>query len=748
MVATMMRFGLLLRNSRKRVAVSSAPPKGLVSSSTVRRRAAAPFALLIGFSLCAFAQSPSIRGFLSKDVPVQQKLEQQAERLPETENLRKYLNYIAGEPHNAGSPRSKAVAEYILKSLKEWGLDAQIEEFEALMPYPTVRQVEVIGPKHYVARLKEPQVPQDPTSGQPNQLPTYNAYGASGDVTADVVYVNFGLPDDYEWLARQGISVKGKIVLTRYGKSWRGIKPKIAAEHGAVGCLIYSDPHEDGYFEADVYPKGPMRPPDGVQRGSVMDMTIYPGDPLSPGWASEKGSKRLAISEAKTLMKIPVLPISYADAQPILEQLSGPVVPEDWRGSLALTYHAGPGAAQVHIKTDYDWTTKPLYDVVATIHGSAVADEWILAGNHHDAWVNGADDPVSGTSALLETARTLAALQKQGWTPKRTIKIAFWDGEEFGLLGSTEWVEKHQDELRQKAAVYINSDDTGRGWLNVGGSHSLEVFAAETADAVSQPGLSVSLAEYAMHHPVPAPNDQPTPPAASKPFTIGALGAGSDYQGFLDYVGVASLNNGFEGQTKSGIYHSVYDSIYWYTHFSDTNQADGRALSQYTAAALLRLADSSVLPFEFQHLANTIGGYLDEIQKEADGSSHRMDFSNLRKQLEALKQSGEKYEALLEAIELRPAINPAQTSDLNELLIRSERTLTRPEGLPNRAWYKHQIYAPGFYTGYGVKTLPGIREAVEAKNWQLAQHQAGVVEECLSDLNRLVDQAVDKLAGM
>jgi N-acetylated-alpha-linked acidic dipeptidase len=703
--------------------------------------------LAVVLAIPAWSASSALRGFLQKDVPAEQKWEQQVQQIPDAANLRKYLTVMAAEPHNAGSPRSKAVAEYLLSRLTEWGLDTHIEQFEALMPYPTVRQVEVVAPKSYTMKLKEPQVAQDPTSGQSGQLPTYNAYGASGDVTAGVVYVNFGLPDDYEWLAKQGINVKGKIVLARYGKSWRGIKPKIAAEHGAIGCLIYSDPHEDGYFESDVYPKGPMRPPDGVQRGSVMDMTIYPGDPLSPGWASEPGAKRLTMAEAKTLMKIPVLPISYADAQPILEQLGGPVVPESWRGSLALTYHAGPGPVQVHIKTDYDWTSKSLYDVIATIPGSEEADQWILAGNHHDAWVNGADDPISGASALLETARVLGALQKQGWRPKRTIKIAFWDGEEFGLLGSTEWVEKHQDELKQKAVVYMNSDSNGKGWLGVGGSHSLEVFAAEVADSISQPGMSNSLLEYALHHPLSPAAEQPPATPANKTFTLGALGAGSDFQGFLDYIGVASLNSGFEGQTKSGIYHSVYDSIYWYTHFSDGTQVDGRALSEYTAASLMRLADCDVLPFEFQHLASTVNGYLDEIQKEADSSSHKMEFANLRKQLDTLKQNSVKYDALLEAVELKPAIDAAKAHELNELLIRSERVLTRPEGLPNRPWYKHQLYAPGFYTGYGVKTLPGIREAVESRNWQLALHETGVVEECLSDLNQIVNQAVDKLSG-
>ncbi len=588
-------------------------------------------------ALCAvlsdsgYAQSVAIRGFLTKDVAAEQRLEHQGQAIPEPARLRKYMEFIAAEPHNAGSPRSKAVAEYIMGTFREWGLDAQIEEFEALMPFPTVRQVEVLGPKPYVAKLKEPVVPQDPDSGEAHQLPTFNAYGATGDVTGDVVYANFGVPEDYEWLDKQGISVKGKIVITRYGKSWRGIKVKVAAEHGAIACLIYSDPHEDGYFQEDVYPKGPMRPPGGVQRGSVVDMPLYPGDPLSPGWASEKGSKRLTLAEAKTLMKIPVLPLSYGDAQPILEQLTGPVVPGDWRGSLPITYHAGPGATRVHMKTDYDWTSKPLFDVIATIPGSETADEWVIAGNHHDAWVNGADDPVSGAVALMETARSLAILEKQGWKPKRTIKIALWDGEEFGLLGSTEWAEKHQDELKQKAVAYLNSDSTSRGWIHVAGSHTLEEFVTQVAEGIQQPGTSKNLADYALHHPPAEDQDHPESPSKDKTFTIGALGAGSDYVAFLDYLGVASMNEEFGGETKSGIYHSIYDSIYWYTHFSDTTFVDGKALSEYTATALLRLADAFVLPFEFDHLVNTVGRYLDEIRDEAKKSGQKMDFSGLRR---------------------------------------------------------------------------------------------------------------------
>jgi N-acetylated-alpha-linked acidic dipeptidase len=689
-----------------------------------------------------------MRGFLAKDVSGEQNLEQQAQAVPDSARLRTYMDFISAEPHNAGSPRSKVVAEYILGTFKEWGLDAHIEEFEALMPYPTFRQVEVLGPKPYACKLKEPVVPQDPNSGDAHQLPTFNAYAASGDVTGEVVYANFGVPEDYEWLDKQGISVKGKIVITRYGKSWRGIKPKVAAEHGAIACLIYSDPHEDGYFQEDVYPKGPMRPPDGVQRGSVVDMPLYPGDPLSPGWASEKGSKRLSLAEAKTLMKIPVLPLSYSDAQPILQQLTGPVVPQDWRGSLPITYHAGPGATRVHMKTDYDWTSKPLYDVIATIPGSGAPDEWVMAGNHHDAWVNGADDPVSGAVALMETARSLATLQKQGWKPKRTIKIALWDGEEFGLLGSTEWAEKHQDELKRKAVAYLNSDSTGRGWLHVSGSHTLEEFVTELAGAIEQPGTTKNLADYSLHHPPPEDQDQPEPAKKDKTFTIGALGAGSDYVAFLDYLGIASMNEEFAGQTKSGIYHSVYDSIYWYTHFSDTTFVDGKTLSEYTAIALLRLADSSVLPFEFGHFANTVSGYVDEIRDEAKKSGQKMDFSGLHKQLDLLKNDGAKYDALLDMASRKESLDSSKLNALNDALIRSERMLTRREGLPNREWYKHQIYAPGFYTGYGVKTLPGIREAVDSKNWPLAQQETQVLQQCLIDLNQVVDEAVSVASGL
>src|SRR5215472_5615976 len=489
-----------------------------------------------------------LRGFPQSEWAAEHALEEKAGAIPEAARQKTYLERMAKVPHHAGSAADAAVAEYALGLFKEFNLDAHIENFEALIPYPTSRTLELTAPVKFKASLKEPALAQDSFSSNATQLPTFNAYSGSGDVSGQVVYVNYGIPEDYDYLAKQGIDVKGKIVIARYGKSWRGTKPKVAAEHGAIGCIIYSDPHEDGYFQGDVYPKGPMRPPDGVQRGSVMDMPVSVGDPLSPGWASEPGSKRLAISEAKTLMKIPVMPISYSDATPLLQNLEGPVAPEAWRGALGFTYHIGPGPATAHFKLDFDNSTRPLHDVIAMIPGSTYPDEWIIYGNHHDGWVNGASDPLSGASSLLETARTLSELRKQGWRPKRTIVLALWDGEEFGLLGSTEWAEKHQDELARKAVVYINSDTNSKGQIGASGSHTLEKFMSEVLRDLKDPESGKSLLESTRTRRNRNGGAQQAQDSDPPGFHLGALGAGSDYVAFIDHVGVASLSLGFGGQ--------------------------------------------------------------------------------------------------------------------------------------------------------------------------------------------------------
>jgi N-acetylated-alpha-linked acidic dipeptidase len=623
----------------------------------------------------------------------------------------------------------------------------------------------------------------DPTSAQhAEQLPSYNAYSIDGDVTAPLVYVNYGVPDDYEALDRLGISVKGAIVLARYGGSWRGIKPKVAAQHGAIGCLIYSDPRDDGYYQGDTFPNGPFRPVDGVQRGSVMDMPIYPGDPLTPGVGATKDARRLPLSEAITLTKIPVLPISYGDAQPLLAALKGPVAPERWRGALPITYHVGPGPAKVHLRVGFNWDTKTIYNVIARIPGDAYPDQWIIRGNHHDAWVNGAEDPVSGTSAVLEEARGLAALVRQGWKPKRTIVLCLWDGEEEGLLGSTEWAEDHAQELRRNAAVYVNSDGNGRGYLQMEGSHTLERFINGVARDVEDPETKLPvwkrLQLRRQTNPVPAERQEARQRADLR---IGALGSGSDYTAFLDHLGIASLNLGYGGEDGGGIYHSVYDDFYWYTHFSDTDFVYGRALAQTAGTAVMRLADADLLPYDFDDFTDTIRRYTQEVATLARESRDQivernrqidegvfaatddprdktvpppkeaappfLNFAPLENGLAALQRATDLYgQALARAVDHDgAALASAALRDANARLMAVERALTLDDGLPNRPWFKHQIYAPGFYTGYGVKTLPAVREAIEQKQWKLADEQIVRVGQVLENAGEAIQAATAEL---
>jgi len=703
--------------------------------------------------------------------------EQKFRAIPNPQNLRDYMQRMSARPHHVGSPYDKDNAEWLVSKLKAWGLDAKIENFDVLFPTPKERLVEMIEPVKFTAKLEEPQVAGDPTSDQKNeQLPVYHAYSIDGEVTAPLVYVNYGIPSDYEQLDRMGISVSGAIVIARYGASWRGIKPKVAAEHGALACIVYSDPRDDGYYVNDVFPQGPERPRDGAQRGSVMDMPLYPGDPLTPGIGATADAKRLPISEAKTLTKIPVLPMSYGDAQPLLAALKGPVVPENWRGALPITYHVGPGPAKVHLKLKFNWDLKTLYNVIVRIPGSQYPDEWIIRGNHHDAWVNGADDPVSGAVAEMEEMRGLAELVKQGWKPKRTIIYAFWDGEEPGLLGSTEWAEAHADELQKHVAVYINSDSNGRGFLGVAGSHTLENFMngvmkdiedPETKTSVWKRSQLVGLARSAP--------DRKHELRARPDLRIGALGSGSDYTAFLDHLGVASLNLGYGGEGGGGgVYHSVYDDFYWYTHFADTDFVYGRALAQTAGTAVIRLADAELLPFQFGDFADTVRTYIDEIKKFATDQRAQIEeqnreieegvftasadprkkyvppskqpvpphlnFAPLENSIDVLIQSAQKYDAA------RQTASPANARAVNAKLIESERRLSDAAGLPGRPWFRHMIYAPGFYTGYGVKTIPAVREAIEQKRWQEADEQIQRVGNILMKEADLIDEAAAALA--
>jgi N-acetylated-alpha-linked acidic dipeptidase len=758
----------------------------------MNRRALLASLLFTGLSLAPIgshvvADEQPLFGYSAESSRAERQWEEKLRAIPSPDNLRAYMQHLSARPHHVGSPYDKENAEWIAAKFKEFGLDTHIEQFDVLFPTPKERVVELVdgGPK-FVAKLLEPALKEDPTSDQQTeQLPTYNAYSIDGDVTAPLVYVNYGIPEDYEQLDRLGISVKGKIVIARYYHSWRGIKPKVAAEHGAIGCLIFSDPHEDGFMQGDTFPKGAYRPPDGVQRGSVADMPYYPGDPLTPGVGATKNAKRLKLEDAATITKIPVLPISYGDAQPLLAALTGPVAPAEWRGGLAITYHVGPGPAKVHLKVRSNWETKPIYDVIAKIPGSTFPDEWVIRGNHHDAWVNGAEDPISGLVAVLEEARAAGELVKSGWKPKRTIIFCAWDGEEPGLLGSTEFAEEHYDELRAHAVAYINSDGNGRGYLNIEGSHTLEKFSNDIAHDISDPETKLSAWKRQQLREIA---NAKTPEQREEirkrtDLRIPALGSGSDYTAFLQHDGVAALNIGFGGEDGGGIYHSVYDDFYWFTHFSDTEFVYERALAQTGGTAVLRLADADLLPFEFVDFADTVQTYLKELrtlsQKMQDDIKERnreleegvfkatndpkrpmlpppaetvpphLNFAPMENATDALTKSAADYRKALEQANSNggSALASASLSEVNKLLIESERKLTNAEGLPNRPWFKHQLYAPGFYTGYAAKTVPAVREAIEQKQWKQADDAIVVVAHVLQGEAELISSAAAKLTA-
>jgi N-acetylated-alpha-linked acidic dipeptidase len=748
----------------------------------MRRLAVLIILVTLGLFIPVSADEEPLQGFTRESSATERQWESKFREIPSPQNQREYLERLAAHPHNVGTAYDKQNAEWILAQYKQWGWDAHLETFDVLFPTPKERAVELVAPTHFVAKLEEPPVAVDPTSNQQSeQLPTYNAYSADGDVTAPLVYANYGLPEDYDELARLGVSAKGAIVIVRYGESWRGVKPKVAAEHGAVGCIIYSDPHEDGYFVQDVFPKGPMRPPDGVQRGSVMDFaSTQSGDPLTPGVGATPNAKRLPIKGNPALTKIPVLPISYGDAQPLLAALTGPMVPESWRGSLAIAYHVGPGAAKVHLKVLSNWDIKPLYDVIAKIPGSEFPDQWVIRGNHHDGWVNGAEDPIAGQVALLDEARSFGELLKQGWKPKRTIIYCSWDGEEPGLLGSTEWGEEHDAELKQHAVAYINSDTNGRGYLFMQGSQTLEHFLNGVARDITDPETNLSVRQRAFLAEISrAHSDEERKEIRGRAdLPTGALGSGSDYTVFLDHLGIASLNMGYGGEDPGGIYHSIYDDIYWYEHFGDPTFAYGRALSQTVGTAVMRLANADLLPFEFTDFADTIRMYERQLKKLADDSRDEaiernrqldegvyaaisdpqhptyappredvpphLDFATFDNAADALTQAAQRYQHALQKA-WGAGVPAATLQDLNAKLIDSERRLTTEGGLLRRGWYKHMIDAPGVYSGYGAKTVPGVREAIEQKRWDEANSEIVRIASVLNSETALINSAAQDL---
>jgi len=695
------------------------------------------------------------------------------------DNIRENMRRLSARPHHVGSPYDKDNAEWILLKFKEWGFDAKIETFNVLFPTPKIRVLEMLQPTRFRAKLQEPALAGDPTSSQTaEQLPTYNAYSADGDVTAPLIYVNFGNRDDYEQLDRLGISVKGAIVIARYGQGWRGVKPKVAAEHGAIGCIIYSDPKGDGYFEGGQFPAGGWRPGEGVQRGSVMD-TDYPGDPLTPGVGATANARRLALKDAKTITTIPVLPISYADALPLLAALKGPVAPENWRGALAITYRVGPGPALVHLKVSSNWDIKPIYDVIATLHGSRDAGQWVIRGNHHDAWVNGADDPISGQAAMLEEARALGELHSRGWSPLRTVIYCAWDGEEPGLLGSVEWVETHVDELKQHAVIYINSDSNQRGYMLPGGTQDLQNFISGVARDVADPEAKMSVYQRAhLFGILKAKNAEERSDLRKRSdLLVRALGDGSDYTAFQDFAGISSLNLGFGGEDDGTQYHSIYDDFFWYTKFVDTDFAYGRALAQTAGTAIMRFADADMIPVDFSPQADAIEKYAADLEKlvkdKQDEFAERnlelkegvfkatddprrpllpppaetvppyVNLAPMKNAIVLLKKSAERYSRALAAYQSTgsAALSPQSLDAINADLQAVPRLFLNEKGLPERPWFKNQIYAPGAYTGYGAKPIAAVREYMDEKKWTEAEAQVPQVARVIEKVAGGIDKA-------
>src|SRR5574337_1515095 len=686
-------------------------------------------------------------GFTPAGAAAQLSLEQRFDALLDPADQRAWMKQMSSEPNQVGSPHDKANAEFMLTKFRAWGWDAHIEQFDVLYPTPKKVALELLGPHPFSATLHEPPIPGDATSALPGALPPYNVYGGDGDVTAELVYANYGMPDDYKELARRGIDVRGKIVITRYGGGWR--------------------------------------PAEGVQRGSVADMQQYPGDPLTPGIGSTPGAERLAIKDAKTLLKIPVLPISYADATPLLRSLTGPVAPAGWRGSLPLTYHVGPGPAKVHLTVLSDWNRKPIYDVIAKIEGTRAPDQWIIRGNHHDGWVFGAWDPLAGNVALMAEAKAIGGLLKQGWRPQRTLVYASWDGEEPGLLGSTEWAETHAQELKAKAVLYVNSDTNGRGFLGVGGSHSLQHLVNQVAAGVSDPETRVSVGERLRARMMIEGSHKDASPeaksfakaaAAGGDLPIQALGSGSDYSPFLEHLGIASLDLGFGGEAdNAGIYHSRYDSFDHFIRFGDPTFDYGVALAKVAGHIVLRSADADVLPMRFGDFSSTLDRYVGELHqlvestRKATAQQHRL----LEMQAYALDSDPTRplappaRESDVPAINLVPldraaselrrsaqafqtayakraaagfGLTAAQRRQINQQMGRLEQALTDAGGLPGRPWFKHFIYAPGMLTGYGVKTVPGVREAIEGRRWDEADRYAVITARVLDGYRLQLDR--------
>ncbi|MFN8573291.1 MAG: M28 family peptidase [Gemmatimonadaceae bacterium] len=719
------------------------------STSAATTPGATPLILALAVLVACQPTTPpaarSVRGFPADALDSLGARERVLSTTPDTALIREYARIMSEAPHHAGSPGAKAVAEWALGKFREWGLDAQIEEFQALLPTPISRSVELVAPSHYVAVMAEPVLSEDKDSGDQGQLPTYNAYGADGDVQGELVFANYGLAEDYAHLDSLGVDLRGKIVIVKYGRGVRSSKIKQAVARGAIGCLIYSDPKDDGFTKGDVYPKGPWRPDDGVQRGTALDYAAaYAGDPLSPGWGSVKGAKRLPISQAKSLPGIPVLPLSYKDAKPLLEAIGGPSATTlGWAGGLPIEYHVGPGPARVRMQSKSDWKTGTLYDVVARIPGSTLPDEWVVMANHHDGWVNGAADPVGAAAAMLESARAFSQLLKSGWKPQRTMIFALWDGEEWGLLGSTEWAEAHATELQEKAVAYLNTDMYGKGVFGADGSHTLETYVREVARDNTDPGTGKSMLDASVDRALAnAKSAKDSAAVKARGFRLSAPGSGTDFEAFLEHLGIATVSHSLEGGEFAGTYHSIYDSYDNFSRFLDPGFRYGAAQARVVGSLAVRMSEAPILPFSFSDAAAAYREFAAGAVARATQKlgSEAVDMSAVMQSVDRLASAGAAYDSAYGDVIRRGSAYLAGHRDalraLNRELYLSERDLLDPRGLPGREWFKSTMYATGLYTGFEGDPMPGVGQMIDDRNAEAARNEAAKVA-----------AAIDRMAG-
>jgi N-acetylated-alpha-linked acidic dipeptidase len=698
---------------------------------------------------------PDLDGFTREGSVQQRRREEDFRAVPAPASAREHLRKLTAEPHVAGTKEDYATAIYVRDQMRSYGIPSELKEYEVLLPYPKQPGiVELIRPRRERLAVKEAIVPEDPSSSNPKIIPLFNGYSPSGDVTAPLVYVNYGLPPDYEALKTLGVDVKGKIAIARYGNSFRGVKAQVAEQNGAVGLIIYSDPADDGYGQGDVYPKGPWRPASSAQRGSVQFLSTSPGDPLTPGRPALPGVPRLKIEEVTNMPRIPVQPISYGDARRLLEPLRGPVRPRGFQGGLPFAYHVGGTEfVQVHLKTQMDFQVRKIWNVISIIEGAEEKDRWVVMGNHRDAWTFGAVDPNSGSSAMLEVGRGFGALLKKGWKPRRTIMLCSWDGEEYGLLGSTEWAEENADELKQKAVAYLNVDSAVSG-ANFGAasvpsmwklirSATRDIKDPKTGQTVYQRWQDRAREQQPDADMTDAAKGSDTAIAEAR---IGALGSGSDFTPFLQHLGVPSSDMGFGGDY--GVYHSAYDSFYWMSHFGDPTFAYHVTAAQLWGTIAMRLADASGLPLDYRDYAGQVREFFDESMKTAkrrklDGG---FDPTPMNKAIEKFAEEAERVEKARQDTvnEIERSRNETNTravaklKRINDALLAVERSLIDDRGLRGRSWYRHQIYAPGTYTGYAAQPLPDFRQALEDRS-------SGNAKEALDRIVAALDRASETL---